>query len=95
MRTENPHYPKQGCGYGRGNGGRDLDRAKEMFGQPVVARESQDINGQKREHGNQVEHALHDDRRERRRGGEPFLPREQVRTQDVANARRESGSALA
>ena len=48
-----------------------------------------DIQRQQREHGDQVEHALHDDGRERRRYLQPFLPRQQIRPQHVAGAGRQ------
>jgi hypothetical protein len=48
------------------------------------------VDGQQREHGNQIEHALHDDRRHRGRRGEAFTPREQIRTQHIAHTRRQN-----
>ena len=48
-----------------------------------------DVQRQEGHHGDEIQHALHDDGRERGRDHQPFLPGQQIRPQHVTSARRQ------
>ena len=65
----------------------DPSELRRIAGQRV-GRDRQHEPRKQQQHGDEVEEALEDDRRERRRCVEPLVPREQVRPDHFAGARR-------
>ena len=74
---------------GRGQRRRHLHRIQQPVRQRAVAGETPDVNRQQREHRDQVEHALHDHGRDRRRIDEPFRRARRYGRQHIANACRQ------
>ena len=60
---------------------------------PTCSTEDEHERRQQRQHGHSVEQALEDDRGEGAGRAQPFLPREQIRANDLAGARRQHALA--
>ena len=63
------------------------------FGRRMIAAEDEDVRRQQHQHRQHVEHALEDDRGERAGRAHALVPREEVRANDLAGARRQHAAA--